>query len=58
MPRAKAYNYDQKALLVINYHDQLHPGTFEPAVHDLIEHKLDFIVSLPSTATMRPIGCL
>ncbi len=35
MPRFKAYNYDQNAMVVINYQDQLYPGTFEYAVHYL-----------------------
>ncbi len=45
MPRFKAYNYDQNAMVVINYQDQLQPGAFEHAVHYLIEHKLDLSVS-------------
>ncbi|UTD53938.1 transposase [Halomonas sp. MS1] len=44
MPRFKAYNYDQNAMVVINYQDQLQPGTSEHAVHYLIEHKLDLSV--------------
>ena len=57
MPRFKPYNHDQNAMVVINYQDQLHPGTFEHAVHYLIEHKLDLSVfHLPSIATMRPVG--
>jgi hypothetical protein len=28
-------------MVVINYQEQLQPGTFEHAVHYLIEHKLD-----------------
>ncbi|MGP5019377.1 hypothetical protein ACTXPD_19355 [Vreelandella alkaliphila] len=47
MPRFKAYNYDQNAMVVINYHDQLQSGTFEHAVHYLIEHKLDLSVFHP-----------
>lgn len=38
MPRFKAYNYNQNAMVVINYLYQLQPGTFEHAVHSLIEH--------------------
>jgi len=37
MPRFKHYNYDQDAMIVINYHEQLQPGTFEHAVHYLME---------------------
>ncbi|BBI51081.1 hypothetical protein HORIV_35020 [Vreelandella olivaria] len=41
MPRFKAYNYDQNAMVVINYQDQLKPGTFEHAVDYLVENKFD-----------------
>ncbi|MCE7519162.1 hypothetical protein [Vreelandella titanicae] len=45
MPKAKLrfrpYNPDQNTMVVINYQDQLQPGTFEHAVYCLIEHKLD-----------------
>ena len=34
-------------MVVINYQDQLQPGTFEYAVHYLIEHKLDLSVFHP-----------
>lgn len=47
MPRFNAYNYDQNAMMVISYQDQLQPSTFEHAVHYLIEHKLD-LSFLPS----------
>lgn len=47
MPRFKPYNYDQDAMVVINYRHQLQPGTFEYAVHYLIEHKLDLSVFYP-----------
>jgi len=47
MPRFKHYNYDQDAMVVINYQEQLQPGTFEHGVHYLIEHKLDLSVSPP-----------
>lgn len=47
MPRFKVYNYDQNAMVVINYQDQPQPGTFEHAVHYLIEHKLDLSVFHP-----------
>ena len=33
MPRFKHYNHDQDAMVVINYQEQLQPGTFEHAVH-------------------------
>ena len=41
MPRFKHYNSDQAATVVINYQEQLQPGTFEHGVHYLIEHKLN-----------------
>ena len=47
MPRFKHYNYDQDTMVVINYKEQLQPGTFEHAVHYLIEHKLDLSVFHP-----------
>ena len=47
MPRFKHYNYDQDAMVVINYQEQLQLGTFEHAVHYLIEHKLDLSVFHP-----------
>ena len=47
MPRVKHYNSDQAAMVVINYQEQLQPGTFERAVHYLIEHKLDLTVFHP-----------
>ncbi|MGQ7272820.1 transposase [Marinobacter sp. V034] len=47
MPRFKHYNYDQDAMVVINYQEQLQPGTFEHAVHYLIEHKLDLTIFDP-----------
>jgi len=47
MPRFKHYNYDQDSMVVINYQEQLQPGTFEQAVHYLIEHKLDLSVFHP-----------
>ena len=47
MPRFKHYNYGQDAMVVINYQEQLQPGTFEHAVHYLIEHKLDLSVFHP-----------
>ena len=47
MPRFKAYNYDQYAMVVINYQDQLQPGIFEHAVYYLIKHKLGLTVFHP-----------
>lgn len=41
MPKFKAYNYNQDAMVVINFKEQLQPGTFEHAIHFLIDNKLD-----------------
>ncbi len=41
MPNFKPYNYDQDAMVVINFEEQIQPGTFEYAVYHLICHRLD-----------------
>ncbi|MEW8492528.1 MAG: transposase [Candidatus Thiodiazotropha taylori] len=41
------YDYNQNSLVVINYLDQLVPGTFEYAIHHLIDNKLDLSVFYP-----------
>lgn len=41
MARHLVDNYDQTAMVVINFNDHLHPGTFEHALHYLIEHRID-----------------
>lgn len=46
-PRFRPYNHDQNSMVVINYRDQLQPGTFEHAVHYLIQHKLDLSIFYP-----------
>jgi hypothetical protein len=38
---------DKHAMVVINYQDQLQPGTFEHAIHHLIDNKLDLSVFYP-----------
>ena len=38
------YGYNQNSMVVINYLDQLQPGTFEHAIHFLITNKLDFSI--------------
>ena len=48
MPKFKPYNHDQVAMVVINFEDQIQPGTFEYAIHYLIEHKLDLSVFFPN----------
>lgn len=44
MPNFKGYNYRQSSMVVINFEDQIQPGTFEYALHVLITHKLDLSV--------------
>lgn len=41
MPNFKPYNYNQTAMVVVNFEEQIQPGTFEFAVHQLIEHEID-----------------
>lgn len=47
MPRFIPYDYNQSSMVVINYQDQLHTGTFEHALHHLIDNKLDISVFYP-----------
>ncbi len=57
MPRFKPLNYQQNSMVVINYLDQLQAGTFEHAIHHLIDEKLDLSVFYPryqNDATGRP----
>jgi len=44
MPNFIPYDYNQNSMVVINYLDQLQPGTFEHAIHFLITNKLDLSV--------------
>jgi transposase len=51
------YDYKQDTMLVINFEEQLQPGTFEYAIHYLIDNKLDLSVFHPkfkNTHTGRP----
>lgn len=41
------YDYNQNAMVVVNFQDQIQPGTFEYALHYLIEEKLDLSVFDP-----------
>lgn len=41
MPNFIPYNYRQDTMVVINFEDQILPGTFEHALHFLIEHKVN-----------------
>lgn len=47
MPTFKPYNYNQNTMVVINFKDQLQPGTFEFAVHHLVDTKLDLSIFHP-----------
>lgn len=47
MPKFIPYDYNQNSMVVINYLDQLQPGTFEHAIHHLIDKKLDLSVFYP-----------
>ena len=47
MPKFIPYDYNQNSMVVINYQDQLQPGTFEYAVHHLINNKVDLSVFYP-----------
>ena len=38
------YDYNQHVMVVVNFQDQLQPGTFEHALHFLIEQKLDLSI--------------
>ena len=35
------YDYNQSSMVVINFTDQIQPGTFEHAVQYLVDNKLD-----------------
>lgn len=41
MAKYICYNYDQLAMVVVNFKEQLRLGTFENAVHYLVDYKLD-----------------
>lgn len=47
MPKYKPFNYDQSSMVVINYREQLQAGTFEHALHHLIDTRLDLSVFYP-----------
>ncbi len=47
MPNFIDYDYSQNTMVVINFEDQLQPGTFEYALHFLIEKKLDLKIFHP-----------
>lgn len=41
MPNFKPYDYNQTAMVVINFEDQIQPNTFEFALHRLIDNYVD-----------------
>ena len=44
MARYLPYNPQQSKFIALHFEDQLQPGTFEHAIHYLVEHKLDLSV--------------
>lgn len=48
MPKFIPYDHNQSSMVVINYQDQLQSGSFEHAIHHLIENKLDLSIFHPS----------
>ena len=48
MPNFIPYDYNQNTMVVINFLDQLQPGTFEHAIYTLVENKLDLSVYFPA----------
>jgi transposase len=44
MPNFIPYDYNQSSMVVINYQDQLQPGTFEYAIHHLIDNNIDLSI--------------
>jgi len=47
MAKYKPYNYDQSSMVVINYQEQLQPGTFEHSLHHLIDSQMDLSIFYP-----------
>ena len=41
MPQFKPYDYNQDAMVVINFEEQIQPGSFEFTLHRLIENHID-----------------
>ena len=48
MPNFMRYNYNQTSIVVVNFLEQLQPGTFEHALHYLVTQKLDLSVFYPN----------
>ncbi len=47
MPKFIPYDYNQSSMIVINYQDQLQPGTFEHAIHHLVDKRIDLSIFIP-----------
>jgi len=41
MPNFRKYDYNQDAMIVVNFEEQLQPNTFEYTLHKLIEEYID-----------------
>lgn len=48
MPNFIPYDYNQDTMVVIDFQDQLQAGTFEHAIHFLIDNKLDLSIFHPN----------
>ena len=48
MPKFIPVDYNQSSMVVINFQDQLQPGTFEHAIHHLIDKRLDLSIFYPN----------
>lgn len=44
MAKYLPYDYSQNTMVAVNFEDQIQPGTFEHALHYLIERKLDLSI--------------
>jgi len=56
MPNFIPYDYNQDTMVVINFKDQLQPGTFEHAINFLVENNLDLSVYF-SAYNNKDNGC-
>lgn len=53
MPNFKKYNYQQDAMVVINFERQLQPNTFEFTLHHLIDTHIDLSAFYDKFNTMK-----
>ena len=44
MPNYKKYSYSQSAMIVVDFEEQLQPGTFEFTLHKLIDNHIDLSI--------------